>query len=55
MAESQLKNLSAMGEKRAIAMIENTIGKGWQGLREESEQSFFGQPLPKKPKYTSCT
>jgi hypothetical protein len=42
-----------MGEKRAIAMIENTIGKGWHGLREESESSFM--PLaPKKPKYTSC-
>jgi uncharacterized protein YdaU (DUF1376 family) len=54
MAESQLKNLAAMGEKRAIAMIENTIGKGWQGLREESEQSFFGQPLHKKPKHVSC-
>lgn len=54
MAESQLKNLAAMGEKRAVAMIENTIGKGWQGLREEPEQSFFGQPLPKKPKYTPC-
>lgn len=54
MAESQLKNLAAMGEKRAIAMIENTIGKGWQGLREESEQSLFGMNAPKKPKYTSC-
>jgi hypothetical protein len=54
MAESQLKNLAAMGEKRAIAMIENTIGKGWQGLREEVEQSFFGQPLHKKPKHVSC-
>jgi len=52
MAESQLKNLAAMGEKRAIAMIENTIGKGWQGLREESE-NFFGS-TPKKAKYQSC-
>lgn len=52
-AESQLKNLAAMGEKRAIAMIENTIGKGWQGLREETESSF-GPPIAKKPKYTSC-
>ena len=53
MIESQLKNLKAMGEVRAIAMIENTICKGWQGLREESEQSF-GIPVAKKPKYTSC-
>ena len=54
MAESQLKNLATMGEKRAIAMIETTISKGWQGLREESEQSFFGAPTPKKPKFQSC-
>lgn len=53
MMESQLGNLKAMGEKRAIAMIENTICKGWQGLREESESSF-GIPIAKKPKYTSC-
>jgi len=53
MAESQLKNLAAMGEQRAIAMIENTIGKGWWGLREEAESSF-GHPIAKKPKYTSC-
>jgi len=54
MAESQLKNLATMGENRAIAMIETTISKGWQGLREESEQSFFGAPTPKKPKFQSC-
>ena len=29
-----LKELSAMGETRAIAAIEFTIAKGWQGLRE---------------------
>jgi hypothetical protein len=46
MAESQLKNLAAMGEKRAIAMIENTIVKGWQGLREE-EASLFGNQASK--------
>jgi len=46
MAESQLKNLASMGEKRAIAMIENTIVKGWQGLREE-DTSLFGTPVNK--------
>ena len=44
MAESQLKNLAAMGEGRAIAMIENTISKGWQGLREEAETQRSNQP-----------
>ena len=53
MIESQLNNLKAMGEVRAVAMIENTICKGWQGLREESEQSF-GISVAKKAKYTSC-
>jgi uncharacterized protein YdaU (DUF1376 family) len=53
MAESQLKNLATMGEKRAIAMIENTIGKGWQGLREETEQGQFSQP--QKPKFRLAT
>ncbi len=44
MAESQLKNLAAMGEGRAIAMIENTISKGWQGLREEAETQRGNPP-----------
>lgn len=32
--ESQLKKLSKYGEKTAIAMIEQSIGEGWQGLFE---------------------
>lgn len=44
MAESQLKNLAAMGEGRAIAMIENTISKGWQGLREEVDPQRGNAP-----------
>ena len=44
MAESQLKNLAAMGEGRAVAMIENTISKGWQGLREEAETQRGNPP-----------
>lgn len=53
MAETQLKNLEGMGEKRAIAMIENTIGKGWQGLREENEQPQSNQP--QTPKFRFAT
>ncbi len=34
MCLSQLKKLAEMGEARGIAMIENTIFKGWQGLQE---------------------
>lgn len=34
-AEKQLKMLSELGEDRAVAMIEYTITKGWQGLRED--------------------
>lgn len=33
--EKQLKMLASIGEERAVAMIEHTIEKGWQGLREE--------------------
>jgi len=32
--EKQLEELQAIGEQRAIAMINHTIAKGWQGLRE---------------------
>jgi len=31
---AQLKKLAQMGEARAIAAIEHTVEKGWQGLRE---------------------
>jgi hypothetical protein len=48
MIGAQLADMAKMGENRAIAMIEHTIRKGWQGLREE-EGSLFGQP-PRKPK-----
>lgn len=34
-----LKELAAMGEARAIAAIEFTIGKGWQGLREDDRKN----------------
>lgn len=32
--EAQLKKMDKMGLDRAIAMMEHTIEKGWQGLRE---------------------
>jgi hypothetical protein len=35
MAKAQLRQLGSLNERRAIAMIEHTIGKGWQGLREQ--------------------
>lgn len=35
MAKAQLRQLRSLNERRAIAMIEHTIGKGWQGLREQ--------------------
>lgn len=34
MVESQMKWLSALGANRAVAAIDYTILKGWQGLRE---------------------
>jgi len=42
--QMQLKKLEAMGEDRAVAMIEHTIFKGWQGLREEEPDSFGRSP-----------
>ncbi len=40
--EKQLEELRAIGEQRAIAMINHTITKGWQGLREpDAEPSLF--------------
>jgi hypothetical protein len=35
MVQSQIKKLAKIGPVRAVAMIEHTIFKGWQGLREE--------------------
>lgn len=41
--DQQLKQMAAMGEARAIRMIEHTIGKGWQGLAEPEQQHFQPQ------------
>lgn len=38
-AEMQLKELGTLGEPRAIAAIEHTIRKGWQGIREPETPS----------------
>jgi hypothetical protein len=40
----QLAKLESIGELRAIAMIEHTIEKGWQGLREPDSP-----PVPPAP------
>lgn len=53
MIESQLSQLEKMGEARSIAMIEHTIGKGWQGLFEP-DQGLFGVAVAKKSKHQSC-
>lgn len=45
MAKTQLRQLGSLNERRAIAMIEHTIGKGWQGLREqEGAAEMYPEP-----------
>lgn len=49
-AAKQLVKLKAMGEKRAIAAINHSIEKGWQGIFEPSATSLYpstpNAPLP---------
>jgi hypothetical protein len=46
-----LRELAKMGESRAIAAIEHTIFKGWQGIREpEQQQQWNGQSRHPKHK-----
>jgi hypothetical protein len=54
MMEAQFSDMLKMGEKRAIAMINFTLSKGWQGLREECDSGFGSLPTVTKPKYQSC-
>jgi len=54
MMEAQFSDMLKMGEKRAIAMINFTVSKGWQGLREECDSGFGTLPTVTKPKYQSC-
>lgn len=37
MMDSQLKRMAGMSEAAAVAMMEHTIEKGWQGLVDPSE------------------
>lgn len=46
--KAQLKMLAKIGEARAIAMIEHTIFKGWEGLRED-DQLLFKTPQNPNP------
>jgi len=43
-AEAQLKKMDKMGIERAIAMMEHTIEKGWQGLREPESSGRNSDP-----------
>lgn len=44
---ASLKKLAKLGLERAIAMVEHTLEKGWQGLREPDDD---GRPRPQKAK-----
>lgn len=48
-ATQQLRKMAEIGEQRAIAMILNTIEKGWQGLREPSDNNYGGKSGGYKP------
>lgn len=45
MSRAQLRELAAMGEARAIAAINHTIAKGWQGIREPDAQQQGQLPI----------
>jgi hypothetical protein len=51
-AETLLKRLNQWGETRAVAAIEFTISKGWQGLREPGRDEANQEPdgLPPEPR-----
>lgn len=53
MVATQLKQITRMGEQRAIAMIENTVGHGWQGLREPDSSKPSTNAPNTKPVDTS--
>jgi hypothetical protein len=46
MVQMQLKQLSRLGPMRSIRMIDNTIFKGWQGLREPELRKGEFRPAP---------
>ena len=50
MEATQLRQLAKLNERRAIAMIEHTIFRGWQGLREEDNAAdIYPDPPPSLP------
>lgn len=52
----QLQMLELLGLSRAVAMIEYTIAKGWQGLREPEEAGFQADdPAREQPASTVNT
>lgn len=44
--KQQLAELSGWGLSRALAAINYTLAKGWQGIREPDSHGHNGQPLP---------
>lgn len=53
--KTQLKNLAAIGEARAIAAIEHSVANGYQGIYEPSlattPKELPREPEPQRPKY----
>lgn len=48
-SQTQLREMAKWGVRRAVAAIDHTIGKGWQGLREPdatASPSFGNRPQP---------
>lgn len=45
MEAEQLAELAVWGESRAIAALNHTIAKGWQGIREPDAPTLFTKPL----------
>jgi uncharacterized protein YdaU (DUF1376 family) len=47
--EMQMKDFTTWGVNRAIAAIEFTIKKGWQGIREDDNGGYRKSNTPRKP------
>jgi len=54
MREAQLRELEAMGEARAIAALQFTIAKGWQGIREPDQLQFGPQRPAERERPVVC-
>jgi DNA-binding transcriptional ArsR family regulator len=44
----QLRELAAMGPRRAVRAIEHTIARGWQGIREPDPAGGAGRESPRR-------